>query len=101
MGPKLIDSKMENDNGGKRKRQNAQLGLQSVEMLKVRAALEEKLKQNGVYNLKTAKTEGIKKNLKPLNGYFSYHFFWFQNVSLIYQIHFVVLTMIKQKVRGT
>ncbi|KAJ9541389.1 hypothetical protein OSB04_027895 [Centaurea solstitialis] len=59
---------VDGDNGGKRKRQNEQMGLQSVEMLKVRAALEEKLKQKGVFNLKATKTDGVKKNLKPLNG---------------------------------
>lgn len=60
-------------NGGKRKRENdkenEKRGLQSVEMLKVRAALEEKLKQKGVFNIKASKTDGIKKNAKPLNGY--------------------------------
>ncbi|PWA91951.1 Sas10 C-terminal domain-containing protein [Artemisia annua] len=68
--PKLvkIDSAKDIGNGGKRKRQNEQLGLQSVEMLKVRAALEEKLKQKGVYNSKATKTDTVKKNLKPING---------------------------------
>lgn len=68
--PKLvtIDSAKDINNGGKRKRQNEQLGLQSVEMLKVRAALEEKLKQKGVYNSKATKTDTVKKNSKPING---------------------------------
>ncbi|KAK9062350.1 hypothetical protein SSX86_019536 [Deinandra increscens subsp. villosa] len=61
------DFTLDLENGGKRKRENAQIGLQSVEMLKVRAALEEKLKQKG-FNLKATKTDGVKKNLKPLNG---------------------------------
>ncbi|KAK1410876.1 hypothetical protein QVD17_37417 [Tagetes erecta] len=61
------DSTLDLDNGGKRKRESERVGLQSVEMLKVRAALEEKLKQKG-FNLKTTKTNGVKKNLKPLNG---------------------------------
>lgn len=38
-------------------------------MLKVRVALEEKLKQKGVFNLEAPKINGVKKNIKPLNGY--------------------------------
>ncbi|GJT20472.1 hypothetical protein Tco_0890409 [Tanacetum coccineum] len=50
------------DNGGKRKRQNEQLGVEGVKMLKVRVALDKK----GVYNLKA--TQVVKKNnLKPIN----------------------------------
>ncbi|GKC73657.1 something about silencing protein 10-like protein [Tanacetum coccineum] len=50
------------DNGGKRKRQNEQLGVEGVKMLKVRAALDKK----GVYNLKAMQV--VKKNnLKPIN----------------------------------
>ncbi|KAI3794700.1 hypothetical protein L1987_37333 [Smallanthus sonchifolius] len=62
------DSTLDHDNGGKRKRESERIGLQSAEMLKVRAALEEKLKQKGVFNLKATKTNGAKKNIKPLNG---------------------------------
>nr|XP_043632540.1 something about silencing protein 10 [Erigeron canadensis] len=59
---------MEQDNRGKRKRQNEQLGVQSVEMLKLRAALEEKLKQKGVFNLEASKTNGVKRTAKLFNG---------------------------------
>ncbi|KAJ0840049.1 putative sas10 domain-containing protein [Helianthus annuus] len=62
------DSTLDLDNGGKRKRGSEKIGMQSAEMLKVRAALEEKLKQKGVFNLKATKTDGVKKNSKPLNG---------------------------------
>ncbi|KAJ0703356.1 putative sas10 domain-containing protein [Helianthus annuus] len=62
------DSTLDLDNGGKRKRGSEKIGLQSAEMLKVRAALEEKLKQKGVFNLKATQTDGVKKNSKPLNG---------------------------------
>ncbi|MFS8008535.1 putative sas10 domain-containing protein [Helianthus anomalus] len=65
--PKM-DSTLDLDNRGKRKRGSEKIGLQSAEMLKVRAALEEKLKQKGVFNLKTTQTDGVKKNSKPLNG---------------------------------
>ncbi|KAF5768794.1 putative sas10 domain-containing protein [Helianthus annuus] len=62
------DSTLDLDNGGKRKPGSEKIGLQSAEMLKVRAALEEKLKQKGVFNLKATQTDGVKKNSKPLNG---------------------------------
>ena len=66
-----IDFTMVIDNGGKRKRQNEQLDVEGVKILKVRAAFEKK----GVYNLKATKTEAVNKNnLQPINGYFIYHF---------------------------
>lgn len=49
--------------------QNDQVGLQSMEMLKVRAALEERLKQKGVFGSIAPKRNGVKRNLQPLNGY--------------------------------
>ncbi|KAL5574728.1 hypothetical protein UlMin_016427 [Ulmus minor] len=52
----------------KRKRQDEQVGVQSKEMLKVRAALEEKLKQKGVLSSFTPKTDKAHRHLKPLNG---------------------------------
>ncbi|XP_076912910.1 protein THALLO-like [Bidens hawaiensis] len=67
VGP-MADSTLAFENGGKRKRESEKIGLQSAEMLKVRAALEDKLKQKGVFNVKSSKTDGVKKNSKLLNG---------------------------------
>ncbi|KAK6930478.1 Sas10 C-terminal domain [Dillenia turbinata] len=52
----------------KRKRQDDQLGLQSVEMLKVRAALEEKLRQKGVLNTAPSKSDKMRKKSHTLKG---------------------------------
>ena len=49
--------------------QNDQVGVQSREMLKVRAALEEKLKQKGIFSSNIQKPDKTKKHVKPLNGY--------------------------------
>ncbi|KAJ0092537.1 hypothetical protein Patl1_26730 [Pistacia atlantica] len=54
--------------GGKHKRQNDQVGVQSMEMLKVRAALEEKLRQKGVFSTIAPKPDKAKKRSKPVNG---------------------------------
>lgn len=56
------------DKGRKRKHQNDQVGVQSMEMLKVRAALEEKLKQKGVFRSIAPMPGKRKKHLKPVNG---------------------------------
>ncbi|TQD74076.1 hypothetical protein C1H46_040389 [Malus baccata] len=47
---------------------NDEVGVQSRRMLKVRAALEEKLKQKGVFSSITPKIDKPRKLLKPLNG---------------------------------
>ncbi|KAK2979364.1 hypothetical protein RJ640_018444, partial [Escallonia rubra] len=64
----VIPSKDNENAGGKRKRQVDQVGINSMEMLKVRAALEEKLKQKGVFTSIAPKHDGAKKNLQPVNG---------------------------------
>lgn len=49
--------------------QNDQIVMQSMKMLKLRAALEEKLKQKGVFSSITPKTDKAQKFIKPLNRY--------------------------------
>ncbi|XVF06882.1 hypothetical protein REPUB_Repub06bG0089600 [Reevesia pubescens] len=64
-----MESASNHDNKGvKLKRENDQVGVQSREMLKVRAALEEKLKQKGVFSSNTQKPDKTKKHVKPVNG---------------------------------
>ncbi|KAK3001073.1 hypothetical protein RJ639_020289 [Escallonia herrerae] len=64
----VIPSKDNGNAGGKRKHQVDQVGMHSMEMLKVRAALEEKLKQKGVFTSIAPKHDGAKRNLQPVNG---------------------------------
>ncbi|KAL3354891.1 hypothetical protein AABB24_019135 [Solanum stoloniferum] len=52
----------------KRKRQDDQVGIQSMEMLKMRASLEEKLKQTGVLSSIARKNEKQNKRSRLLNG---------------------------------
>lgn len=47
--------------------QHDQVGFQSTEMLKLRAALEEKLKQKRGLNSLLLKPDKSKKQLKPVN----------------------------------
>ncbi|PON77678.1 Sas10/Utp3/C1D [Parasponia andersonii] len=51
----------------KRKRQDEQVGVESMKMFKVRAALEEKLKLKGVFSSVIPKTDKTQKFQKPLN----------------------------------
>ncbi|XP_019165890.1 PREDICTED: something about silencing protein 10 isoform X2 [Ipomoea nil] len=67
----LNSTKEYNKTHSKRKLQvghDDQVGVQSMEMLKIRAALEEKLKQKGVFSSLAAKHENSKKRLRPVNG---------------------------------
>ncbi|XP_065618339.1 uncharacterized protein LOC136062763 isoform X2 [Quercus suber] len=45
-----------------------QVGVQSLEILKVRAVLEERLKQEGIVSSRSPKPDKGKKRLKPVNG---------------------------------
>ncbi|KAK4370355.1 hypothetical protein RND71_009830 [Anisodus tanguticus] len=60
--------KSQRKNESKRKRQDDQVGIQSMEMLKVRAALEEKLKHTGVLSSIARKHEKQNKRSRLLNG---------------------------------
>lgn len=60
---------LEDENSGeKHKPQKEQFGVQSLKMLKVRAALEEKLRHKNVYSSIASKGEKNQKHLKPVNG---------------------------------
>ncbi|MCD7452583.1 hypothetical protein HAX54_017502 [Datura stramonium] len=60
--------KSQHKNESKRKRQDDQVGIQSMEMLKVRASLEEKLKQKGFLSSIAQKHEKQNKRSRLLNG---------------------------------
>ncbi|KAF9670723.1 hypothetical protein SADUNF_Sadunf13G0098400 [Salix dunnii] len=58
---------------GKHKRKNDEVGVQSMEMLKVRAALEEKLKQKGAFSSLSSKPDKAQKHPRPVNGRLESH----------------------------
>ncbi|XP_022743119.1 something about silencing protein 10-like isoform X2 [Durio zibethinus] len=64
---KLDSASNQNNKGVKLKRENDQVGVQSREMLKVRAALEEKLKQKGIFSSNIQKPDKTKKHVKLVN----------------------------------
>lgn len=56
--------------------QDKQVGPQSMEMLKIRASLEEKLRQKGIFSSITPKIGKTREHLQPLNRYsFSIQFY--------------------------
>ncbi|GFY82546.1 Sas10/U3 ribonucleoprotein (Utp) family protein [Actinidia rufa] len=58
---KVDSSKNDESKGRKRKHLNDQVGMQSMEMLKVRSALEEKLKQKGIFGSIASKHDRVQK----------------------------------------
>lgn len=49
--------------------QDNQVGVQSMKMLKIRAALEENLRQRGLFSSIPSKPEKVEKKMKSVNGY--------------------------------
>ncbi|XP_054793136.1 protein THALLO [Prosopis cineraria] len=58
------------------------IGVQSSEMLKIRASLEEKLKQKGFYSSIAPKTNSAQKRSRPINGLETYDDFDDDNVNV-------------------
>ncbi|XWS65066.1 hypothetical protein CRYUN_Cryun05aG0059100 [Craigia yunnanensis] len=65
---KMESASNQDNKGVKLKHENDQVGVQSREMLKVRAALEEKLKRKGIFSSNIPKPDKTKKHVKPVNG---------------------------------
>ncbi|GER40641.1 something about silencing protein sas10 [Striga asiatica] len=60
-------SKASNNTKAQGKHEDKQVGLQSIEMLKIRASLEEKLKQRGVFSSTAHKNGGNAKHVQSVN----------------------------------
>ncbi|KAL5982553.1 hypothetical protein ACLOJK_016626 [Asimina triloba] len=63
---KVSPSKDHEDKDAKSKCQNVQVGLQSMEMLKIRASLEEKLRKKGIYGTVAQKSVRIQAHSQQL-----------------------------------
>lgn len=63
-----VESSNGNKSKGKKRKHLSDHGVQSLEMLKVRAALEEKLKQRGIFGSISSSHDKVHKRLQPLNG---------------------------------
>ncbi|KAK7252078.1 hypothetical protein RIF29_35788 [Crotalaria pallida] len=70
---KLDSSKDKVQKAGKDMHQKARVSMQSLEMLKVRASLEEKLKQKGLYTSVAPKPSSTQKRSRPVNGQLETH----------------------------
>ncbi|KAJ7980647.1 Something about silencing protein 10 [Quillaja saponaria] len=68
-----VESLKDNEKAGKNKHQTNKLDVQSREMLKARAALEEKLKQKGLFSSIAPKPDKAQKYLRPVNGQLETH----------------------------
>ncbi|GLT53881.1 hypothetical protein SLA2020_271190 [Shorea laevis] len=65
---KVESLKVNENKAGKCKHPSDRVGGQSMEMFKVRAALEERLKQKGIFSSITPKPDKAQRHLKPVNG---------------------------------
>ncbi|CAL1353426.1 unnamed protein product [Linum trigynum] len=67
-GNSLSDHPRKELKEGRHKRKNDEVGVESTEMLRIRAALEEKLKQKGVFSFVASEEDKVKKKHKQANS---------------------------------